>query len=166
MSWRSFYDKHMTRMMFWRKVVVFPFIWSRRDFISPRYPCEQVLQSSGFRLNIWNWLCFSLSVHVMISATASNALCKLQLQKNDAFTVAPTTEWHDCLARISVREMPKLYILTYYLYFVYREENLFPIHIGAWVSEFEHHFQQYMWWHIDVQANRRRRWTYGQAPTP
>ena len=30
----------------------------------------------------------------MMSATdTSNALCKLQLQKNDAFTVAPTTEW-------------------------------------------------------------------------
>ena len=95
-------------------------IWN----ISPRYPCEQVLQSSGFRLNIWNWLCFSLSVHVMISATdTSNALCKLQLQKNDAFTAAPTTEWHDCLSRISEREMSKLYILTYYLYFVYREET-------------------------------------------
>ena len=75
----------------------------------------------------------------MISATdTSNALCKLQLQKKDAFTVAPTTEWHDCLSRISVRKMPKLYILTYYLYFVYREET-FVFHIGVWVSEFERH---------------------------
>ena len=156
----SFYDKHMTRMMFWRKVVAL--LWSRRDFISPRYPCEQVLQSSGFRLIIWNWLCFSLSVHVMMSATdTSNALCKLQLQKIDAFTVAPTTEWHDCLSRISVREMPKLYILTFYLYFVYREET-FVFHIGAWVSEFECHIQRYMWRHIYVQANRRRRATFLQ----
>ena len=91
---------------------------------SPRYPFEQVLQSSGFRLNILNWLCCSSSVRVMISATdTSNALCIIHLQKNDAFTVAPTTIWHDCLSRMSVREMPNMYILTYYVYFVYREET-------------------------------------------
>ena len=27
-------------------------------------------------------------------------------------------------------------------------------------------FQSYMWWHIDVQADWRRNWTYGRAPTP
>ena len=105
------YDSHMTRLKFWRKVVVRPFLWSRHDFISPRYPFEQVLQSNSFRLNMWNWLCCSLSVHVMISATdTSNALYKIHLQMNDAFTVAPTTELHDCLSRRSVIEMPKLNI--------------------------------------------------------
>ena len=136
----SFYDTHITRMIFWRKVVVRPFLWSRRDFISPRCPFEQVLKSSGFRLNIWNWLCCSSSVHVMISDSwanlqcprnwklvndTSNALSKMHLQKNYAFTVAPTTVWHDCFSRMSVREMPKLYILTYCLYFVYRGKRFF-----------------------------------------
>ena len=37
-SRKSFYDTHMTRMMLWRKVVVRPFLWSRYDFITPRYP--------------------------------------------------------------------------------------------------------------------------------
>ena len=126
-SWISFYDTHIARIMFWRKVVVRPFLWSIHDFISPRNPFEQILQSSGFRPNIWNWLCCSLSVHVLISATdTSNALCKIHLQKNDAFTVASITELHDCFSRISVREKPKLYKLTYtmyYLYFVYKEET-------------------------------------------
>ena len=123
---------------------------------------------AGFVWIYGTGLCFNLSVHVMMSATdTSNALCKLQLQKNDAFTVAPTTEWHDCLSRKSVREMPKLYILTYYLYFLYREKT-FVFHIGAWVSDFERHIHRYMWRHIDVQANRRRRSVNVpvQAPTP
>ena len=71
----------------------------------------------------------------MISATdTSNVLCKIHLQKNDAFTVAPTTELHDCLSRISLREMPKLYILTYYFIIcvLYKEETfVFHYIIGA-----------------------------------
>ena len=153
MSRRSFYDTNKTRMIFWRKVVVHPFLWSRHDFNPPMYPFEQVLKSSGFRLNIWNWLCCSSSIHVIISATdTSNALCKIHLQKNDIFTVAPTTVWHDCLSRMSLREMPKLYILTYYLYFVYREET-FVFHYW-YVSEWDWLFNvtfndiSVMWRHI------------------
>ena len=138
-------------MMFWRIVVVHPFLWSRHDFnISPRYPFEQVLQSSGFRLNIWNGLCCRSSVHVMISATdTSNALCIIQMQ---SLYIAPITVWHDCLSRMSVREMPKMYILTYYLYFVYREET-FVFHYWC-VSEWDWLFRvtfndiSVMWRHI------------------
>ena len=152
-------------------------VFMTHDFnISPRYPFEQVLQSSGFRLNIWNGLCCSSSVHVyVISATdTSNALCIIHLQKTmHSLYITPTTVWHDCLSRMSVREMPKMYILTYYLYFVYREET-FVFHYWC-VSEWD-----WLFWvtfddisviecdgtYIDVQADRRRSWTYGQAPTP
>ena len=174
-------------MIFWRKLVVHPFLWSRHDFISPRCPFEQVLKSSGFRLNIWNWLCCSSRFHVMISDSwanlqcprnwklvndTSNALCKMHLQKNYAFTVAPTTVWHNCFSRMSVREMPKLYILTYCLYFVYRVKRVFFSIVGAWVTGIgclTSHSTIFQLWdgtYIDVQAvQRRRSWAYGQVPT-
>ena len=135
----------MTRITFWRKVVVRPFLWSRHDFICQRYPFEQVLQSNSFRLNMWNWLCCSSSDHVMISATdTSNALYKIHLQKNDAFTEAPTIEWHDCLSRISVIEMPKLYILTYIEVFGGVCVLSFGFRIFCWYRGFCHRTGSYL----------------------
>ena len=75
------------------------------------------------RLNLYKvpvWIIHMIgrlsNFHVQISATNTsklNALCKTHLQKKDTFTVAPAKEWNDLLTRISVREMPTLYIWTY-----------------------------------------------------
>ena len=51
-------------------------------------------------------------LHVMISAIdTSNALCKIHFAKKkpDAFTLAPTTEWHDRLSRIDgkIEKVPR-----------------------------------------------------------
>ena len=78
---------------------------------------------------------------------------------------------HDCLSRMSVREMSKLYILTYYLHFVYREETFFVHYwcVSEWDWLLTSHstiFQLCDGTYIDVQAGQiRRSWSYGQVPT-
>ena len=62
-----------------------------------------------------------------------------------------------------------IYILLWEGFFVKPSEikrfEFVCVFIGCLTSQLTI-FQSYMWRHIDVQADWRRSWTYGRAPTP